>query len=229
MESRFVQLPVSFDVARLQADLTRCAQLQWPAHYNQWDYAGSWTCISLRSASGAADDIYTHSSGTTWQNTSLLDSCDYFREVLSFFQCPLETVRLLNLAPGSAIHTHRDRHTDYASGFLRIHIPVITRPEVEFIVDGVHLPLQEGSCWYANFDLPHSVRNNSTVNRVHLVVDALRNEWTDQLLEQAGFPVAAVTTGPTYSAEEKAAIIASLLAMDTDTSRALALQMQQSS
>lgn len=228
MESRFIQLPCSFDPVRLQADLARCVALQWPLHYNQWDYAGSWTCIALRSATGAANDVYAHPGASTWANTPLLGQCDYFREVLSFFQCPLETVRLLALAPGSSIHTHRDQHTDYAHGFLRLHVPVITHPEVYFVVDGVALPMQAGECWYANFDLPHSVKNNSPVSRVHLVIDALRNEWTDQLLAQAGFPVAAVTAERPYTTGEKTQIIANLLAMNTEASRALAMQLQQS-
>lgn len=88
--------------------------------------------------------------------------------------------------------------------------------------------MQAGECWYANFDLPHSVKNNSPVSRVHLVIDALRNAWTDQLLAQAGFPVAAVTAEQEYAAGEKAQIIANLLAMNTETSRALAAQLQRS-
>ncbi|MBK7307467.1 MAG: aspartyl/asparaginyl beta-hydroxylase domain-containing protein [Chitinophagaceae bacterium] len=41
--------------------------------------------------------------------------------------------------------------------------------------------MQEGECWYMNFNLLHAINNNSSVNRVHLVIDALVNDWVKEI------------------------------------------------
>ncbi|WP_430404079.1 aspartyl/asparaginyl beta-hydroxylase domain-containing protein [Fluviicola sp.] len=38
-----------------------------------------------------------------------------------------------------------------------------------------------GECWYTNVNFVHSVANRGTEDRVHLVIDGVRNEWTDEL------------------------------------------------
>ena len=86
-------------------------------------------------------------------------------------------MRLLNLHAGSTIKAHRDSELNFENGEIRLHIPVLTHPEVEFFLDGERMNLQEGECWYMNFNLLHSINNNSPVNRVHLVIDAVVNDW----------------------------------------------------
>ncbi|RYZ19341.1 MAG: aspartyl/asparaginyl beta-hydroxylase domain-containing protein, partial [Chitinophagaceae bacterium] len=153
---------------------------------NQKDYSGSWTSISLRSATGNATDIYAHSSGC-FSDTDLLKKCGYFGKVLNQIKCEKESVRLLCLAPGSEIKEHTDRELGYGFGNFRLHIPIKTDENVQFRVGGEDIRMNAGECWYANFHLPHSVQHNGTENRIHLVIDCLRNAWTDDWFAKAGY------------------------------------------
>ncbi|MBV8635680.1 MAG: aspartyl/asparaginyl beta-hydroxylase domain-containing protein, partial [Burkholderiaceae bacterium] len=121
----FLRLPFDFDTAALLRDLRTCEEAEWRAHFHAEDYTGSWTSIALRSASGAAGDIMSH-PGDVYQDTELLARCPYFTEILQGFACELESVRLLNLAPGSAIKEHSDPCTAYRHGVFRLHIPLAT-------------------------------------------------------------------------------------------------------
>ena len=44
------------------------------------------------------------------------------------------------------------------------------------------LPAKAGELWYVNTDLTHSVRNLSTQDRIHLVIDCAANDWLYQQL-----------------------------------------------
>ena len=104
------------------------------------------------------------------------------QEVLASFHCPLEAVRLLKLTAGSSIREHRDYKLGYEDGVLRFHIPVITSPDVAFFLEGRQIVMNPGECWYLNLNLPHHVDNHSTVDRIHLVIDAIVNDWVHDLL-----------------------------------------------
>ncbi|MGL4599191.1 MAG: aspartyl/asparaginyl beta-hydroxylase domain-containing protein [Bacteroidia bacterium] len=180
------QLPIQFDATNLYHDLTKALQLNWSMHYNTKDYDGRWTSISLVSASGNETDTFALPA-THFKETPLLLHCTYFKSILDQFLFEKETVRLMCLAPGSIIKPHRDRELAYRYGNFRLHIPITTDEQVEFIVDGKLLPMQIGTCWYADFDAVHEVKHQGTQERIHLVIDGIRNAWTDALFVQAGY------------------------------------------
>jgi aspartyl/asparaginyl beta-hydroxylase len=180
------QLPISFSVDKLQKELAICENDLWTPHFNTNRYEGKWTSVSLRSQSGLVNDI-TSFANTEHKNTNLLDRCEYFKEIMDWFQCEKEAVRLLRLGPGSEIKGHVDNDTSYEDGFFRIHIPIITNEKVFFYVDKKRIPMKMGECWYANFQLPHSVENKSTEPRIHLTLDCIRNDWSDKLFAEMGF------------------------------------------
>lgn len=226
MDNRFFTLPFTFDAAALQQDLATCQHVHWQQHFNQRDYTGHWTSIALRSASGQITDIAAPLSVQTFVDTSLLAQCPYFSEILNQFNCPNESVRLLSLAPGSAIREHTDPQTSYANGFFRLHVPIQTPVGVQFRVDGCTLPMRVGECWYANFELPHSVENQGSTSRVHLVIDCLRNAWSDALFAEAGYDFKAETTANALPDDTKRQMLAELERMDSDAARQLITQLQ---
>lgn len=175
-----------FDEKLLRDDLERCQGLVWPTHFNTKDYTGQWSSLSLRSASGSETDIFSNAN-SAYQDTPLLSRCGYFREVIDFFECPKQTVRLLSLSARSFIREHRDPDAGYGDGFFRIHIPIQTNPEVVFKLNGKQLSMQPGDCWYADFTKPHFVSNEGAQDRIHLVIDCIRNDWSDRLFGQAGY------------------------------------------
>jgi hypothetical protein len=182
-----LRLPLSFDAAGLAADLETCLAVSWPEHFNQRDYAGLWTSLALRSRSGSELDIASIPGETTYRDTPILDRCPCFRTVLDSFSCDKESVRLLRLGAGSVIREHRDPGAAYSDGFFRVHVPITTNAETRFVVGGERLQMGPGECWYANFSLPHSVVNEGSTDRVHLVIDGLRNAWSDALFAEAGY------------------------------------------
>jgi len=200
------KLPISFSIDKLQKELAICENDLWTPHFNTNRYEGNWTSVSLRSQSGLVNDI-TSFANTEHRNTNLLDRCDYFKEIMDWFQCEKEAVRLLRLGPGSEIKEHVDNDTSYEDGFFRIHIPIITNEEVFFYVDKKRVPMKMGECWYANFQLPHSVENKSTEPRIHLTLDCIRNDWSDKLFEEMGFDLHFSPETTSYSDGVKQQII----------------------
>jgi hypothetical protein len=209
MNPSFSKLPVSFSIDKLQKELAICETDLWTAHFNTNRYEGNWTSVSLRSQSGLTNDI-TSFANKSYKNTNLLDRCPYFKEIIDWFQCEKEAVRLLRLGPLSEIKEHVDNDTSYEDGFFRIHIPIITNSNVFFYVDKKRVPMQMGECWYANFQLLHSVENKSTEPRIHLTLDCIRNDWSDKLFTEMGFDLEYSNEKVQYSDEVKQQIIAEL-------------------
>lgn len=224
MMNSFFRISVPLDQHRLEADLAICLSRAWTQHFNTRDYDGDWNVISLRSTSGAESDIISHPE-VPFRDTPLMEACAYFKEVAAALQCEKESIRLLRLAPGSKIHTHRDAGTGYAHGNFRLHIPLRSGPGVSFVVDGHEVPMKQGECWYADFDLPHSVANNSENERIHLVIDCVRNEWSDALFAEAGYDFSQEKKGP--DKETVLRMIAEFERMDTDVARKLIADLKQ--
>jgi hypothetical protein len=117
--------------------------------------------------------------------TEALDACPYFQEVLAAFQCPLKSVRLLRLAPGSIIREHSDFELGEQLGEVLLHVPVVTNSQVEFYLAGKSVAMDAGECWYLDLSLPHRVQNQGASERVHLVLDCVLNEWLRDLIRNA--------------------------------------------
>jgi hypothetical protein len=177
-----LRLPLGFHPELLRADLALVPSEAWSSHYNEADYGGIWRGAALRSASGEARELFA--GAAAYRDTPLLDLCSYFRKVLAGFECPLRSVRLLSLAPGSFIREHTDAALDFEDGEVRIHIPLQTNPDVEFYIAGERMLLEEGSAYYLNVNLPHRVNNRGDCDRIHLVIDAKVNDWVRDLFRR---------------------------------------------
>lgn len=182
MTSHF-KLPFSFDPAPLKADLARIHADEWVTHFNTREYEGDWGGVALRSPGGDARRLYPDVTGTVeYADTELLARLPAVAAVLKAFECPLRSVRLLRLAPGSRILEHRDYQIGPSEGLVRIHVPVRTNDRVEFYAAGRRLTLREGECWYVDFSQPHRVENRGAEERVHLVIDCAVNGWLRGLI-----------------------------------------------
>ncbi len=182
MITKSLQLPFQFDEAALERDLDKVLGTEWTPHFNTNGYTGGWKSIALLSSDGSAENILAMTpEPTTLQPTAVLQACSCFQEVLDTFHCPLTSARLLNLNVGAEIKPHRDYELGYEDGTFRVHIPIRTNPQVSFILDGEELRMLPGECWYTNVNYVHSVANHGQEDRIHLVIDCQRNEWTDQL------------------------------------------------
>lgn len=186
---KYLQLPYFFDAGVLQKETDALSAMHWQPHYQVKHYEGEWSAIPLRSIAGKTDDIIiSPGDNPNYCDTYFLKSSTYMKEVLQTFQCPLQAVRLLKLNAGSIIKEHRDAELNFEKGEIRLHIPVCTHPDVEFFLDQERMNLKEGECWYMNFNLTHAINNKSSINRVHLVIDALVNDWVKEIFAGTDCP-----------------------------------------
>lgn len=183
---KFCRLPLRFDAAALRADLAQVDAERWQSHFNASYHDGGWSGLALRAIDGDSNTLYPDPRGAApYVDTALLAQCPGLRRALERFQCPLQSVRLLRLAAGGCIREHQDYDLSFEDGLARLHIPLLTNPAVEFYLDGQRVLMDEGECWYLNFNLPHRVQNLGTVDRIHLVVDCEVNDWLRQLMPTA--------------------------------------------
>jgi hypothetical protein len=183
-----LRLPMDFDPVRLACDLAVAAGSGWIGHFVRETYDGEWDVIPLRAPLGArrpAAMTLVNPMTEHFEDTPILTACPYFRDVLRCFQTTLRAVRLMRLAPGSVIKEHVDQFLDIEDGTVRLHIPVITNPDVDFRINGSRIEMAPGTAWYIGVGNPHSVVNRGATDRVHLVIDAVLNAWLVELLETA--------------------------------------------
>ena len=176
----YLALPFRFSPERLRRDLALVADDEWVPHFNTGVYEGEWSGVALRSVGGKPMQLYPDPAATdSFDDTDVLRRCAYFQEVLAELRCPLTAVRLLKLKAGSIIKPHKDHKLGYEDGEVRLQIPIVTDPGVQFYVDERLVPMGVGECWYVNVNMTHHVENTADVDRVHLVVDCVLNEWLD--------------------------------------------------
>lgn len=228
MITAFLKLPFHFSEEKLLSDLEICKSYNFTSHFNKNDYSGEWTSIALRSQNGEVDNIFALPQGEEkYKDTQLLQECHYFREIVDSFECEKESIRLLNLKPGSVIKEHTDYNLGYEDGIFRIHIPITTNEKVHFFINSNEIKMLPSECWYGNFNLPHSVRNDGETERIHLVMDCLRNDWSNNLFAENGYHFDSENTKPEYSRDTKLQIIEQLKLMNTETAREMVSQLNK--
>ena len=183
-----LRLPLEFEPEQLAADMAEFSRADWIAHFVRQNYDGDWSAIPLRSTVGARHPIQTIYSDPTqndFEDQPALAGTPYFQAVLARFACPLRAVRLMRLTPGSLIKEHSDYDLSFEDGTVRIHIPVVTNEAVDFRLNGVRCDMPAGSVWYLRLSDPHSVANRGANDRVHMVIDAVVNDWMADLFQRA--------------------------------------------
>jgi aspartyl/asparaginyl beta-hydroxylase (cupin superfamily) len=172
-----LKLPLAFDENRLRQDLQLFGEDDWTPHFNTQYYDGEWSGIALRAAKDAHVGLYPDPTAEAFVDTEMLARCSYVPSVLAAFKCEIESARFLRLTAGSEIKEHRDYKLGFEDGVARLHIPIVTDQLIEFYLDGQRVDMRPGEVWYLNFNLKHRVVNRSPIDRVHLVIDLVLNDW----------------------------------------------------
>ena len=114
-------------------------------------------------------------------------------KILEKLPCKHERVRFMKLKAGKVIGRHSDK-IDKELGFddgeiVRIHVPIRTNEDVVFTLYetvrdkiGHEYNLKTGHYYYTDVTKPHAVRNESDVDRIHLVVDCYSNDTLRTLI-----------------------------------------------
>ncbi|MHB1058530.1 MAG: aspartyl/asparaginyl beta-hydroxylase domain-containing protein [Rhodanobacter sp.] len=169
------RLPLRFDIEALRAAVAALPRDAWRSHFNTGYYEGDWSGIALHAFDDAPLPL-APSQGETRPTAH----CDAFWSAqLARFETGLRGARLLRLGPGGRIREHRDYDLGLPDGDLRVHVPIITDAQVDFLLDGRRIPMQAGECWFLDLSLPHRVENRGGIERVHLVVDCRRSPWIE--------------------------------------------------
>lgn len=159
----FIRLPFRFDAERLAAKAGQFEAERWMPHPNR--LPGN-SAIALVSSGGGDNDSFAGAKAPTRH----LDACPYTRQAMASFGEVLSRSRLMKLEPGAEVRLHVDLNYHWFSR-VRIHIPVVTRPEVIFQCGGEQLHMGAGECWLFDSWRRHRVVNGSALARIHLVVD----------------------------------------------------------
>lgn len=181
-----LRIPLEFDVAGMASEVEALPKQVWIPHFNKAIHSGDWSGVALRSVGGDLTRIYPDPSGSMeFADTSMLALCPTVGRALPSLHCPLTTVRLLALGPGAEIREHRDDRLGYEDGEVRLHIPIVTAPGVDFTLGGRPVVMGLGECWYLDFRLTHRAANHSSVRRVHLVIDCKVNAWLEGIFNDS--------------------------------------------
>jgi hypothetical protein len=173
---------VRFDATRLRAEIAALPADAWAKHPNEIE--GN-SALRLVSADGGEnDDVFG-----LMQPTAHLRQCPYIRQVLSSFGVVWNRSRLMRLDPQSAVPEHADINYQWFYR-VRMHIPIVTRPEVRFHCGGQSVHMAPGEAWIFDNWRRHHVENPTDEARIHLVADTSGTAAFWQFVAQstAGLP-----------------------------------------
>ncbi|MGC5703853.1 aspartyl/asparaginyl beta-hydroxylase domain-containing protein [Pseudomonas sp. NFXW11] len=184
----YSRLPVQLDLVLLLEALAGVDADHWQEHFNHDYYLGQWSGVALISAAdavGLAPGRQVPLQRPAW--------CDEprWQRALQPLAVELVSARLLRLGPGSRILEHCDPDLSGEQADLRLHVPLLSPPAVDFMLDGQRMPLAAGECWFLDLARPHSVSNADSVERIHLVLDCRPGPWLEQAIRDG------VATTPT--------------------------------
>ncbi len=174
------------ELARIRTALAQ--EEGWQSHVNHSCYTGHWDVLALRCPAKDLDShpilqCFSHedpalSRGDAWANLPLLETrYPELSALFTKFKCPIKSIRFMRLHAGAKILPHCDDGVCLYAGEARLHIPIISSPDVNFNVAETEVPMREGELWYINAALKHRVTNTGNKERVHIVMDCVANHW----------------------------------------------------
>ena len=170
-----LKLPIRFCAETLEREVSALPASAWMPHPQKYD--GN-IAVPLVSPGGKVTDDVSGPMGPT----EALSRCRYIQEIMQELNSTWGRSRLMGLEPGAVVPDHVDIHY-YWRTHLRIHIPVITNPDVGFTCDGQTVHLAAGECWLLDSFYRHSVANRGSEARIHLVLDTVGSATLWDLIE----------------------------------------------
>jgi hypothetical protein len=159
----FLKLPISFCAETLAAEVNALPESAWVLHPNK--FPGN-EAVRLITPGGAQTDKFNG----PMRPTEFLECCPYIAEVMGALGGVWGRSRLMGLAPGADVTPHVDAHYHWHT-HMRIHVPVLTNPGVEFVCGDETVHMAAGDCWTFDSFRWHEVHNRGSERRVHLVLD----------------------------------------------------------
>ncbi len=190
-----------YDVEGVLSDM----KLDFETHPSKSNKNNTWSALSVYGYSKDPKNIHDPDSApAAWKNceftklqkTPLWKKIPLVEEVLESLGNPEhKRIRIMQLLPGEGELT---RHTDLISKefgtslgkLVRLHVPIITNPDVKFTVwdyhgDEVITHMKLGNLYYLDTRKPHSAKNGGDTTRIHLVLDIVVNKKVQKLLTKS--------------------------------------------
>lgn len=174
----FLKLPLRFDAAALEREVRALPASAWVPHAT--GFPGN-EAVRLVTVNGQPTDAFEGPMAPTEH----LARCPYVMQVMAELGGVWGRSRFMGLGPGAEVPEHVDAHYHWRT-HLRIHVPVITNPKVEFTCGGETIHMAPGECWLFDSFRWHEVHNRGSERRVHLVLDTVVTERLLDLVDQAG-------------------------------------------
>ncbi len=159
----FYRFPFRFDVDRLRAEIAAIPESAWREHHEGFEGNSALTLITTNGSDN--DDI-----DPPMRPTEHLLRSPYMMQVLAQFRTLHGRARLMRLAPRSGVPPHIDIQY-YWRTRARVHIPVITNPEIKFRCGGEIVHMAAGEAWTFDNWRTHQVINETETRRIHLTFD----------------------------------------------------------
>jgi Aspartyl/Asparaginyl beta-hydroxylase len=173
----FLKLPIRFDAHALEADVRALPGTAWVPHPT--GFVGN-EAVRLVTPDGRPTDELKGEMGPT----DHLLACPYIMQAMGRIGSVWGRSRLMGLGPSADVPQHIDIHY-YWRTHWRIHIPVITNPQVTFTCGGETVHMAPGECWVFDSFRAHSVHNGGGEQRVHLVLDTVGGGRLRELIDAA--------------------------------------------
>jgi hypothetical protein len=183
LATEFYKLPIRFDPVRLSEEVLQFTEAEWRPHPQ--GHPGN-TAIPLISVNGGLNDEVRG----RMKPTPYLERCPYLQQVLESLGTVLGRARLMRIAGESDAKAHVDA-SYYWRHHVRVHIPAVTYPEVQFLCGDKAVNMAAGETWIFDSWKMHNVINPIATPRIHLVADTVGSAhfWRD-LVGRAELPEA---------------------------------------
>ena len=180
LDDPFYRLPLRFDSGRLSEEVRALPAEAWvphPQNFEGNDY------VPLVTPSGMISNGFAGPMAAT----PFLDLCPYLSEVMATLDCVWGRARLMGLVPGATVPPHVDTNY-YWRTHVRVHIPIVTNPDVRFTCGEETVHMAVGECWVFDTFRRHTVVNGGAEKRIHLVADTIGGERLWDLVHAAKQP-----------------------------------------
>ena len=155
--------------SRLRAEIAQFADSEWRPHPQ--GTPGIRRCPLIAHRGNPLDD----GVAGPMRPTPNLARCPYVQQLLAALDAPLGRTRLMKLDAGAEVTPHVDV-AYYWQQRVRVHVPVVTFPEVAFLCGDATTHMTEGECWVFDTWRMHNVLNPTNRERIHLVSDTVGSE-----------------------------------------------------
>ena len=180
LDNPFYRLPLRFDADALAAEVRALPSEAWVPHpqgFTGNDY------VPLVTPSG----MITNGFAGPMAPTPFLELCPYLREIMTTLDCVWGRARLMGLVPGATVPPHVDTNY-YWRTHIRVHVPIVTNPDVRFTCGDETVHMAAGECWVFDTFRRHTVVNGGNEKRIHLVADTIGGERLWDLVHAAKQP-----------------------------------------